>query len=518
MKKLLLAIILCAGFAASAFAQSNPPLRLQEIDGSPNVLSPTTIKVTNGTLSCSGKVCTITISGGGGGSPGGSNTQLQYNNAGVFGGISTLTSDGTIVTFSPTVTTGTGATSGLNATANSLTTGTAFHFSSSSVTSGSIVNIASTSTAGATGVEGLNIAMSGANGTTAQTVTGATIAVTNTNATSGTNIGLQSTASGATTQNLAGVFVGDVAIGGTSSTFGGFTARGALGQIETKVMGGGVVARAFMWTGGMVATSASFGTYTGQIYIEPGSRVGIASGHRFSWVSSATDAVSGTEDTAWVRNAAAVIRATNASTGAGSLILGTSAGAIGTSGAGVLAFTLSTTPTTSPTDTVQLYSRDAAAGDAQLIIRNEAGNLARVTGTVARNAARFDKTNTTLADVTGLSFNVEAGVTYSFTSRLFLDADAVGGGKFAIAGTATATAITYQINEVCNATNALTITARQTALAGASGQAGCTAGYTEINGTITVNAAGTLTTQFAQNVAAGTSSILVGSWMKLDQN
>jgi hypothetical protein len=121
----------------------------------------------------------------------------------VVGEISTLTSDGTIVTFSPTVTTGTGATSGLNATANSLTTGTAFHFSSSSVTSGSIVNIASTSTAGATGVEGLNIAMSGANGTSAQTVTGATISVTNTNGTSGTNVGLSIAASGATTANKA---------------------------------------------------------------------------------------------------------------------------------------------------------------------------------------------------------------------------------------------------------------------------------------------------------------------------
>ncbi len=34
-------------------------------------------------------------SGGGGGTPGGSTTQVQYNNAGVFGGISEVTSDGT---------------------------------------------------------------------------------------------------------------------------------------------------------------------------------------------------------------------------------------------------------------------------------------------------------------------------------------------------------------------------------------------------------------------------------------
>lgn len=36
--------------------------------------------------------------GGGGGSPGGSNTQLQYNNAGAFGGISGATTNGTAVT------------------------------------------------------------------------------------------------------------------------------------------------------------------------------------------------------------------------------------------------------------------------------------------------------------------------------------------------------------------------------------------------------------------------------------
>ena len=36
--------------------------------------------------------------GGGGGSPGGSTTQLQYNNAGAFGGITGATTDGTVVT------------------------------------------------------------------------------------------------------------------------------------------------------------------------------------------------------------------------------------------------------------------------------------------------------------------------------------------------------------------------------------------------------------------------------------
>jgi hypothetical protein len=36
--------------------------------------------------------------GGGGGSPGGADTQIQYNNAGSFGGITGLTYNGTIIT------------------------------------------------------------------------------------------------------------------------------------------------------------------------------------------------------------------------------------------------------------------------------------------------------------------------------------------------------------------------------------------------------------------------------------
>lgn len=38
-------------------------------------------------------------SGGGGGTPGGADTQIQYNNAGAFGGVSTITTDGTNMTF-----------------------------------------------------------------------------------------------------------------------------------------------------------------------------------------------------------------------------------------------------------------------------------------------------------------------------------------------------------------------------------------------------------------------------------
>lgn len=53
----------------------------------------------SGVLSGTGSAC----GAGGGGTPGGSNTQLQYNNAGSFGGISGATSNGTIVTLTSPV-------------------------------------------------------------------------------------------------------------------------------------------------------------------------------------------------------------------------------------------------------------------------------------------------------------------------------------------------------------------------------------------------------------------------------
>lgn len=197
---------------------------------------------------------------------------------------------------------------------------------------------------------------------------------------------------------------------------------------------------------------------------------------------------------------------------------GVAFGAAGSYGGGVKVIFVAnatTRPSTVPVDGVILSAEDSAAGAANLIVYNESGQRVRLTGVDARVAANFDKTDTTLANVTGLSFNVEAGKTYSFEARLLFDATAGGGHKYAIAGTATATAIAYQINSIANATSAFVITSRQTALAGSAGQAGATAGFTRITGTITVNAAGTLTTQFAQNAASGTSSILRGSTFHL---
>jgi len=74
---------------------------------------PLTVDSTNSRLYAYFAGAWTNLTGSGGGTPGGSNTQLQYNNAGAFGGISGATSNGTNVTFgsgnliatTPTITT-----------------------------------------------------------------------------------------------------------------------------------------------------------------------------------------------------------------------------------------------------------------------------------------------------------------------------------------------------------------------------------------------------------------------------
>jgi hypothetical protein len=140
------------------------------------------------------------------------------------------------------------------------------------------------------------------------------------------------------------------------------------------------------------------------------------------------------------------------------------------------------------------------------------------TGGFVRVTTQFDKTNdAALANVPGLTVNLMAGKTYGFRVKTWVTANAIGGQKYAISGTCTATAIIYNVTTISNTANAIVISSKQTALGGAVGQAGGTDDYTVIEGLITVNAAGTLTVQFAQNAAtpATTSSVLVGSNMEV---
>lgn len=164
---------------------------------------------------------------------------------------------------------------------------------------------------------------------------------------------------------------------------------------------------------------------------------------------------------------------------------------------------------------------ESAAGSNQLAIGASAtvnaitGNM--VAGGVlqmlgnTRVATDVSSTSTTLAAVTGLTATLEASKTYTFRAVLFFDADAVGGHKYAMGGTATATSIIYHTTSLCDASGLNVISERETALGSTASQAGCVAGKTIIEGTITTSAAGTILPQFAQLAAGGTSAVKAGS-------
>ncbi len=94
-------------------------------------------------------------------------------------------------------------------------------------------------------------------------------------------------------------------------------------------------------------------------------------------------AASATSDVSLERKAASVFRVGQGGTSAsaaGSLIIGTTTPAIGTSGAGVFAMGGSTAPTSRPADTVQAWAADYAAGDHRFYLLSESGALATLIG------------------------------------------------------------------------------------------------------------------------------------------
>ena len=231
-------------------------------------------------------------------------------------------------------------------------------------------------------------------------------------------------------------------------------------------------------------------------------------------------AFSASSDVGFIRGAAGVVRVSNggsAGTGAGSLVLGTSTvGSIGTSGVGVLAIANGTAPSSSPADEFQLYAADSAAGASNAFIRNELGEINRISGLSAINTSSFAKTtDTTLANITGLSRNVEAGRTYAFTATMQTTAAATGGVKFAVSGTATATSIRYEgVLQDATVTVAQTrATALDTVVCASTTS---TAGTCTIKGVVVINSGGTLTLQFAQNASdGGASTVLVNQYFQL---
>lgn len=136
---------------------------------------------------------------------------------------------------------------------------------------------------------------------------------------------------------------------------------------------------------------------------------------------------------------------------------------------------------------------------------------------VNRVATQVDKTNSTLGNVTGLTAPIKNGKSYSFRAVLHVTADATGGHKYAVNSSGTVSAIIYEIRSLCNTSGLNVISSRQAALGGSAGQAGCTDPFTVVDGVVTASSDGTLAIQFAQNTNSGTSSVLVGSSLIVQQ-
>jgi hypothetical protein len=128
---------------------------------------------------------------------------------------------------------------------------------------------------------------------------------------------------------------------------------------------------------------------------------------------------------------------------------------------------------------------------------------------------QFDKAaNLTFEAPHELVIDVEAGKTYRFRAILYITADATGGAKIRMSGDCVPSALVYdyRIMDSSATPPAYIAGGRDTALATVitGGAAGVTL-EAVINGTVTIGTAGSLAPQFAQSVANGTSSVLVGS-------
>lgn len=131
----------------------------------------------------------------------------------------------------------------------------------------------------------------------------------------------------------------------------------------------------------------------------------------------------------------------------------------------------------------------------------------------ASNITASSSSPAQLLNVTGLSVTLSSAKTYEFESILYTTSSSASGVQFAVSGTATATAIIYEAL-VFDGTTLAAHTRAQASSTVVGGVTTVTAAYARITGTITVNAAGTLTVQFAQNsssTGATLSTVLQGS-------
>lgn len=126
----------------------------------------------------------------------------------------------------------------------------------------------------------------------------------------------------------------------------------------------------------------------------------------------------------------------------------------------------------------------------------------------------------TIADVTGLSFDVEAGLTYEFEfSIIYTAAAATTGSRWAINGPTSPTFLAYNSQYPIDATTQTINNAVAYDIPAASNASSLTAGnVARIKGTIIPSAAGTVIARFASEVSASAITAKAGStlrWVKV---
>lgn len=127
----------------------------------------------------------------------------------------------------------------------------------------------------------------------------------------------------------------------------------------------------------------------------------------------------------------------------------------------------------------------------------------------------------TIADVTGLSFAVNAGETYWFRAVIFYTAaSSATGSRWSVNGPASPTLLTYMSRYTLSATTLTSnyLTAAYDLPAAANASSLTTGNIAEIEGYITPSASGTVIMRFASEIAASAITAKAGSklaWMRV---
>ena len=442
-----------------------------------------------------------------GGSPGGSTTQLQYNNAGSFGGISGATTNGTSVTY----TTGNllvadvkaSSSAGVQILGNSGTVTALFGAGGSANSTfygGSKFDYATASTVPYFDAS-KNLISSSVTPTELGYLSGVTSAIqTQLNTKLQNNLGI----SGGTTY-ISGTGATDKTIFQTTS--GNQTV--AVSNLYTFKSGNNGANELARFGDGIGSTIGQFSAWAaGQ---SSNTTHMWRAGTNFTYLNAGND----------LRLQVGAVDYIDMLSGAGTVSIrkpmsfsGTGTNFTLPAGTTTMAPMIMTSGTNKTTPAAGEWGYDGT----QLQFTNEGAQRQEIPQIQqSRVSTQFDKTSdTTLANITGLTATVVAGKIYRFEATLFTSSNIAGGVKATIAGTATATSIRY---EGLTTDSGVTTQTRATALGTAVGAVtAVTAGFIKIEGLITVNAAGTLTVQFAQNASNGTaSSVLVGSTFVLTQ-